>query len=323
MDMEEMTVSIVPPAGAHGGDRERVARALGLNIADMLDLSQSLNPVAHDPRPIVATHLDALGRYPDPTEAHRALAEAMEIDSDRLLLTNGGAEAIALVAQELGGSVVEPEFSLHPRGQGPLWRSNPHSPSGLLAAESERADVWDEAFYPLATGTWTRGDDTVVVGSLTKVLSCPGLRVGYVVGEGRLIHSLRLRQPAWSLNGLACASLPDLLGALDLESDAESIRLLREKLRSVLARHGLSVRPSDANWLLVEMSGLREALAPHAILVRDCASFGLPGVTRIAVPDEIGLERLDRALRDIGEWIELSKHRGDNVAPPPTDRRMP
>src|ERR1700728_685864 len=109
-------MSVIPTPGAHGGDGERVARALGLDPADMLDLSQSLNPVARDPRPIVALHLGALGRYPDPTRAHRALATTMGVDPDRLLLTNGGAEAIALVAHELGGSVVEPEYSLHPCG---------------------------------------------------------------------------------------------------------------------------------------------------------------------------------------------------------------
>ena len=49
------------------------------------------------------------------------------------------------------------------------------------------AAVWDEAFYPLATGTWTRADTgTVVVGSLTKVFACPGLRAGYVVAPESL-----------------------------------------------------------------------------------------------------------------------------------------
>jgi histidinol-phosphate/aromatic aminotransferase/cobyric acid decarboxylase-like protein len=310
-------MSALPPAGAHGGDGERVARALGLEPADMLDLSQSLNPVAHDPRPIVSAHLDALGRYPDPTRAHRALAVAMDVDPEQLLLTNGGAEAIALVAHELGGSVVEPEFSLHPRGDGPRWRSNPHSPSGLLAANNEHADVWDEAFYPLATGRWTRGDGTVVVGSLTKVLACPGLRVGYVLAEPPLVRLISERQPAWSLNGLACAALPDLLAALDLEHDARAITSLREMMRTVLANHGLMARPSDANWLLVEQPGLREALAPHGILVRDCASFGLEGIARIAVADERGLRRLDTALHNIDAWIDLSKRRDDSVTPLP------
>ncbi len=89
----------------------------------------------------------------------------MGVDPDRLLLTNGGAEAIALVAAELGpGWVDEPDFSLYRRHlpaldrAGAWWRSNPHSPSGFLAADDESAEVWDEAFFPLATGTWTRGD---------------------------------------------------------------------------------------------------------------------------------------------------------------------
>jgi histidinol-phosphate/aromatic aminotransferase/cobyric acid decarboxylase-like protein len=63
-----------------------------------------------------------------------------------------------------------------------------------------------------------------------------------------------------------------------------------------LRSHGLEVRPSDANWVLVERGGLREALAPQGVVVRDCASFGLPGVARIAVPTAAGLVRLDEAL---------------------------
>src|SRR3546814_7222336 len=88
-----------------------------------------------------AAHLDAVGRYPDVTDATRALAEATGVDQDRLVLTNGGSEAITLVAGALGGSVAaEPEFSLHPRsadGSGPIWRSNPHSPTGALAARQD------------------------------------------------------------------------------------------------------------------------------------------------------------------------------------------
>jgi histidinol-phosphate/aromatic aminotransferase/cobyric acid decarboxylase-like protein len=76
---------------------------------------------------------------------------------------------------------------------------------------------------------------------------------------------------------------------------SKEIAILREQLTDLLAPHA-PVRPSDAPWVLVD-APLRDALAPHAIAVRDCTSFGLPGVTRIAVPDERGLERLERALR--------------------------
>ena len=312
----------VPPPRSHGGDGASIARALGMDPSDVLDLSQSLNPVARDPTSIVRAHLDSLGRYPDATQAHLALAETMAVDPDRLLLTNGGAEAITLVATLLGGMVEEPEFSLHPRGSGPLWRSNPKSPTGLLASESDVAAVWDEAFYPLATGRWTRGDaDTVVVGSLTKTLACPGLRLGYVLGEPRFLEQCRALQPAWSVGGLAASALPELLAQLDLFHDFNAVRELRDELRTMLERHGLAAGPSDANWLLVYRPGLREALAPQGIVVRDCASFGMPGTVRIAAPNEAGLQRLDRALTKLGRVVDAPVESQTPAASrPPNDR---
>lgn len=286
---------MIPPAGPHGGDGARLARALGI---DVLDLSQSLNPVAPDPAPVVARHLDALARYPDPAEATCALATTMGVAPGRLVLTNGGAEAIGLVAAELGGgSVVEPEFSLYPRGGGPRWRSNPHSPSGLLAPADATAGVWDEAFYPLATGAWTRGDDAWIVGSLTKLLACPGLRIGYVLApDETAATAVRARQPRWSVNGLACAALPDLLAPVDLPSWRDEVAGLRSALVDILAAAGFRAEASDACWVLVEAPGLRERLAPRGVAVRDCSSFGLPHHVRIAVPDPAGLSRLQEAL---------------------------
>ena len=298
---------IAPPPGPHGGDGAELAAALGVDPRAVLDLSASLNPVAPDPAPVLARHLDAVSRYPDPAAATRALAGHMNVDPDLLLLTNGGAEAIALVAAELPkGWVDEPDFSLYRRHievldpNGPRWRSNPHNPTGLLAPEDEEAAVWDEAFWPLATGTWTRGDadgGAHVVGSLTKLLACPGLRAGYVLCPDA-DHAARLadRQPRWALNGLAAAALPGLLDPVDLAGWASRIAELRAGLVSVLERAGYRPRRSDANWVLVDAPGLRDRLARQAIAIRDCASFGLPDVVRIAVPDERGLARLGAAL---------------------------
>jgi histidinol-phosphate/aromatic aminotransferase/cobyric acid decarboxylase-like protein len=286
----------LPPAGSHGGDGRAIATALGLPPGSVLDLSLSLNPVAPDPVPVVARHLDAVRIYPEAGAATAALAGMMGVATERLLLTNGGAEAIALVAAEIGGHVEEPDFGLHPRNGGPLWRSNPHSPSGLLARPDRRADVWDEAFYPLAAGRWTRGDGDVVVGSLTKLLACPGLRLCYVLGDPDLVARCRVRQPEWSVGAVAAAALPDLLGAVDLNAWCLGVAELRIALTDLLTSYGLPVRRSDANWVLVDRAGLRESLAPHGVIVRDCASFGLPDVTRIAVPPQEGLERLAKVL---------------------------
>jgi histidinol-phosphate/aromatic aminotransferase/cobyric acid decarboxylase-like protein len=290
------------PAGRiHGGDVTAIARARGLPVEGMLDLSASLNPVAPDVTILAAAHLGALRRYPDVADGRRRLADAIGTDPECLLLTNGGAEAISLVGHEIGGQVEEPEFSLHPRGGpgAPRWRSNPHNPTGHLAASGEQADVWDEAFFPLATGRWTRGDETAiaVVGSLTKLFACPGLRLGYVLADPALIRRLETRQPEWAIGGLAVAVLPELLEAADLLLWAEEIARLRGDLVRLLQGQGLSPLPSDANFVLCEVpAGFRDKLLTQGIIVRDCASFGLPTFVRLAVPDDAGIERLSSAL---------------------------
>lgn len=305
-----MSAATLPPAGSHGGDGPAVARALGLDPAELLDLSQNMNPATPDVGALVTRHLDALGRYPDPRAATGLLAEALGVDPARLLLTNGGSEAIHLVTQELGGHVrSEPEFGLHPRGGpgpgwrgdgAPVWRTDPHSPTGRLALPGEVADVWDEAFYALATGRWTAArQGVVVVGSLTKTFHCPGLRLGYVLADPEDVSACARRQPHWSVSTLALAVLPDLLAAADLPAWAGTVAELRRQLVDLLTGHGLTVEAADAPWVLVHEPGLRERLVPHGVLVRDCSSFGLPGTARVAVPGPDGLTHLASALRHL------------------------
>ncbi len=300
----------LPAPASHGGDGAAVARWLGVAPNAVLDLSASLNPFAPDLRPLVARAVEAgaLERYPDDGDARAALAERLGVDVSQVVLTNGGAEAIALVAAERpDGWVEEPEFSLyrrHLRSVQPgawRWRSDPHNPTGLLAGPDTTAEVWDEAFYALATGHWTgrRAPDSVVIGSLTKLFACPGLRVGYVVGDDRFCAAVAARRPQWSVNGLVAAVLPELLDRADPVGWHRRVVAARAELAAVLETHGLRPRPSDANWLLVDGAAwVRPALARQGVVVRDCSSFGLPDTVRIAVPDAVGLERLDRALAE-------------------------
>ncbi len=291
-----------PDRRAHGGNGARLAAELGIDPASVLDLSASLCPVAPDPSPTVQRHLGAVGRYPDPARATAALAEAMGVLPEHLLVTNGGAEAIALTGAVLGGTVEEPDFSLYPRAGGPRWRSNPNNPLGTLAPADAAAGVWDEAFWPLATGTWTRGDHlqgSVVVGSLTKLLACPGLRLGYVLcADDGLMRRIRRRQPDWSVNGLAADALADLLGPVDLPAWSRQTAALRDQLADLLGSYELAVHAGHGPWVLVDGSGsLRAKLLTEGIAVRDCASFGLAGTVRIAVPRPDQFPRLERALR--------------------------
>ena len=234
-----------------------------------------------------------------------AAAHIAEVDE---IWRVGGAQAIALVAGLSGsGWVDEPDFSLYRRHlprlerAAPRWRSDPHSPTGLLAEPEDRAGVWDEAFLPLAAGVWTRGRPGWTVGSLTKAYACPGLRLGYAVApDDGAAADLRRARPGWAVDSVACAVLPELLALADPAGWTAAIGRARAELRGVLGRHGHETLPSDSPWVLVPAAaGLRDALARRAVVVRDCSSFGLPDHVRIAVPDADGLGRLDRALRDV------------------------
>jgi histidinol-phosphate/aromatic aminotransferase/cobyric acid decarboxylase-like protein len=315
--------------GEHGGDGRLVAASLGLDPGQVLDLSVSLNPFAPDVTAAVRRHLDAgvLSRYPDALDRRRAeaaLAACLEVDQGRVLITNGGAEAIALVAAELGrGWADTEEFSLYRRHltvldpEGPHFRSDPHNPTGRLAPPSAQAAVWDESFYGLSTGRWSgpgRAAGAIVLGSLTKLFACPGLRAGYVVtpaddGESLDAPGLRdrlaRRQPAWSVGPLALATVPELVAAAFLPAWAAAVAAARRDLIDVLSERGWEPLPSDAPFVLVPgAAGLRDALAHEGVVVRDCTSFGRPDHVRIAVPDGSGLARLDDALATIRAEID-------------------
>lgn len=328
------TGSAVPRPGPHGGDGARYAAALGMDPADVLDLSASLNPLAPDSGAVLRRHLDRLDTYPDDGDATTALAEAMGVDAERLVLTNGGAEAIALVARlRPVGWVEDPEFSLYARHleridpTAPRWRSDPHNPTGALAAPDTATtdSVRDEAFYLLATGRWTRGDterprspagtvagstdqrvSPIVVGSLTKAWSLPGLRIGYVLTTDPAdADAARRLRPRWSVNGLVCHALGDLLTLADPTAWRDGIADLRADLTGLLDAHGFVAAPSDVNYVWVpDAPGLRDRLLAHGIVVRDGSSFGAPDAVRIAVPDSAGLDRLAAAFSTIPDHGE-------------------
>ncbi len=307
-----LSTQLVPPAGTHGGDGVAVATALGIDPDDVVDLSQTLNPFGPDVAALIDRHAGSVRRYPDPAVATRLLADLLGIDSERLLLTNGGSEAIALVAAELGGRPrSEPDFALYPRrSSGPVWRSDPHSPTGDLADPDEHADIWDEAFYPLTTARWTAARPGVTVGSLTKLFACPGLRLGYLVADD--VARFARHQPAWAVSTLALEVLPDLLAAADLTGWVRRIGDAKETLATACRQRNFTVHVPAAPWVLVDAPGLRDALAPLGVVIRDCASFGMPGTMRIAVPAEDWLNRLSAALDRV---VEQGVERGVDAIP--------
>lgn len=109
-----------PGGRHHGAQGTEAARALGVPEEDLLDFSQNINPLGAPPAALEAARkaiFEEAGRYPD--VGYRRLREAMGeylgVDPERILPTNGGAEALFLAARAAvpGGKalVLEPTFS--------------------------------------------------------------------------------------------------------------------------------------------------------------------------------------------------------------------
>lgn len=141
------------------------------------------------------------------------------------------------------------------------------------------------------------------VRSLTKEHAIPGLRAGYLLAEPRLVAELEEARPAWPTSSPAQAAT---LAAMKEERFvAESrVRLAadREELRRGLSALGLAPLPSVAPYLVFEVgdaAALRRRLLERGVLVRDCASFGLPRMVRVAARPEPDRARLLAALREV------------------------
>jgi histidinol-phosphate/aromatic aminotransferase/cobyric acid decarboxylase-like protein len=201
---------------------------------------------------------------------------------------------------------------------------NPTNPTSVLhpaplinsLRRARRLVVIDEAFMdavPGETETLISDDLTrvVILRSLTKTWGLAGLRTGYVIGDSKLIASMRRQQPPWSVSTPALAAI---VGCLT--SDARSLAAAaaieiasrRKYLVQQLADLGLEVagQPS-APFVLVDTGGVREgrepgwirlALRDHGFAVRRGETFpGLgPDWIRIAVREPEVTDQLVAAL---------------------------
>jgi threonine-phosphate decarboxylase len=163
----------------------------------------------------------------------------------------------------------------------------------------------DEAFIELSDpGQSLAGEEgpgLFVLRSLTKAFAVPGLRFGYGFGDPDLIARMEVMRPPWSVNAFAEEfALLAFRNYHRLEQSRQRIAGEREWLEGRIRGLGLAPLPSSANFLLVDLeepaSALAARLLDKGILVRDCASFGLPGSIRIAVRRREENERLIEAL---------------------------
>jgi L-threonine-O-3-phosphate decarboxylase len=201
-----------------------------------------------------------------------------------------------------------------------LLLNNPHNPSGqlfpraVLAACLERFAlvVVDEAFMDFLPGepesvvSWvSEYPNLVVVRSLTKFYSLPGLRLGYAIAHPDRLRRWQQWRDPWSVNTLAAAVGETVLQDRAFQQQTwDWLATCKPMLqRGIHDIPGLTTTDSAANFLLVHsdrpVPPLQLALLRHhKILIRDCLSFPELGdrYFRIAIRTAAENERLLAAL---------------------------
>ena len=213
----------------------------------------------------------------------------------------------------------------HPHATG-LLINNPHNPTGHLFTVDRLAPllerfatvIVDEAFMDFVPpdrqqsliGHLHRYPNLVVLRSLTKFYTLPGLRIGYALGHpDRLSRWQRWRDP-WPVNTLAAAAAiaavqDEAFQTLTWQWLPPARAALLEGLQAI---PGLEPLAGAANYLLVKTSTpaptLQERLLRRdRLLIRDCLSFPELGASyfRVAVRDSVENDCLLTALtRNMG-----------------------
>jgi histidinol-phosphate/aromatic aminotransferase/cobyric acid decarboxylase-like protein len=187
--------------------------------------------------------------------------------------------------------------------------TSPQVFADLAARHPDTLFVVDLSFLSLsaqhAEAPWRSSDRVVWLRSLTKDHALAGLRIGCAVAPPAVARGIEEEKPPWSVNALAQAAAIAIASEASDRFVAESrLRLFedRTRLAAALGRLGLRVHASDTVFALTDL-GTRRAtdlratlLRDHALLIRDCTSFGLPHHIRIAARPRDDLDRLTSAL---------------------------
>ncbi|CAG7633218.1 cobyric acid synthase [Paenibacillus allorhizosphaerae] len=219
-----------------------------------------------------------------------------------------------------------------------LFLGHPNNPTGTLLPDSvvrrlaagDIPSIVDEAFLdfstreesltliPAAAGSRS----LIVIRSMTKFFSIPGIRLGYAVAHPELIRAMKRFKVHWSVNALA-----QWVGEAVLEEAAfaeQTLRWLSEEKDRLIGRLreiGLEVYDSEVNFILFSLKPfglnakeLQTEMGRRGILIRDASLFkGLDeSYVRIAVKlrehNEMlvaGLEASIAALTGAGERVKV------------------
>lgn len=194
---------------------------------------------------------------------------------------------------------------------------NPNNPTGVYLAPDvvhrlARAAMpglllIDEACLDFAENPWgtlpmLELGNVILLRSFTKTFALWPVRVGYALGPATLLEKMEeSRMPeSWNAH-VEAVGLAALAEREHPRLVKEAVIRVKKELSTRLNEMGLRAFPTETSFILVKVpdsARMRRQLRLREIMVRDCASFGLPGFVRVATPPEPEINRVVRAFEE-------------------------
>ena len=207
-----------------------------------------------------------------------------------------------------------------------IFLCNPNNPTGVLiprknmlkileSAHDKSALVFlDECFIELVPAGnesvisyLKEFDNLFILRSLTKSFGLAGLRIGYGLGNKKMIEILQKIKIPWNINGIAQKS--SIYALSDKLHLSKTLNLIKKESKflidSISKMPGFTCYNSDTNFILIKSTiksnQIKNKLLKKNILIRDCSTFrGLDdNFIRIAVRTHKENLKLIEALRSL------------------------
>ena len=172
-------------------------------------------------------------------------------------------------------------FLCHPNN--PTGRLCPPELVAKLADRCRDTDTYfvvDECFLPFTDGAsvlplLAAHPKLLVLRAFTKIYAMAGLRLGVLLGDAALLARIAPYGAQWSVSTVAQRCGVAALANEDwIPHTRQFIRIERQRMTAALASPGLTVYPSDANFLLLRTPiPLAQPLQQRGLWVRKCHNF--------------------------------------------------
>jgi threonine-phosphate decarboxylase len=229
---------------------------------------------------------------------------------------------------------------------------NPNNPTGshmpvnelqyLCKTHPQTTFIIDESYLPFIIGAETESmvnsglENVIVLASLSKIFKIPGLRIGFVIADPKILKSIRQRLLPWSVNSLAQAAVRFVnRQKKHTQAFVQKSRLYFEDQRKLFDQYlkeisGLRLYPSQAPYILIRLPAATTSgdvwthFMKEKILIRDCSNFS--GLTdryiRISLKTPEANKMAARKLRSFALQA-TSDSETTSVSETTSDRRTP